>query len=220
MCLTWTLQYGIETLRYWIEGVHKAYNMCISNCYLFLAPAPYCSDVLLYCLLSLGWLVRPPLSVSACTAAVLYIWSHTWSTAVSVYRWPDRVQHRPSSLSHFLFSDVPYPDLFFPFMCFISLYSSALHLLFFSVSLLCCFTHNFSFSVQSSLSPLDAIWHANRKHLSGKLQPQYAHGFQCVLSECWESGINLIGEKTPWTSWSLLLSLSVYTQLAQDANCA
>lgn len=33
--------------------------MCISNCYLFLAPAPYCSDVLLHCLLSLGWLARP-----------------------------------------------------------------------------------------------------------------------------------------------------------------
>lgn len=56
MCLTWTLQYGIETLRYWIEGVHKAYNMCISNCYLFLAPAPHCSDVLLYCYCRLaGW---------------------------------------------------------------------------------------------------------------------------------------------------------------------
>lgn len=61
-----------------------------------------------YSIVTVAWLVGaatewPPLSVSGCTAAVLYIWSHTWSTAVSVYRWPDRVQHRPRLSSHFLF---------------------------------------------------------------------------------------------------------------------
>lgn len=173
-----------------------------------------------YSIVTVAWLVGaatewPPLSVSGCTAAVLYIWSHTWSTAVSVYRWPDRVQHRPRLSSHFLFH-IPISSFLscalFIFIPLLYPISSSL----FSNS----FLSSASFSLSNPLSLLDAICHANRKHLSGKLQPEYANGFQCVLSECWESGINLIGEKTPWTSWSLLLSLSVYTQLAQDANCA
>lgn len=176
--------------------------MCISNCYLFLAPAPYCSDVLLHCLLSLGWLARP-------RSGLLFLYQGAPQQCCTYGHTPGPQQclfTDDQTLPTGFSTGPAHPPIFSSLSFHIPLFSFLSCALFCFIPLLypissSLFSNSFlssaSFSLSNPLSLLDAICHANRKHLSGKLQPEYANGFQCVLSECWESGINLIGEKTP-----------------------